>query len=81
MILKKQHKKQVIDLTGPQGNAFVLLGIASSLYKQVGKEYFNEVNGEEITWAGIQKKMMGGDYENLIQIFDKFFGQFVDLER
>lgn len=80
MIVEKQHKKQVIDLTGPQGNAFVLLGIASSVYKQVGKEYFNILHGI-ISWTEIQKQMMSGDYENLVQTFDKFFGKFVDLER
>ena len=32
-ILTKTEKKQVIDLTGPQGNAFYLLGLAMKLSK------------------------------------------------
>ena len=36
-ILKKDTiKKQVIDLTGPQGNAFYLLGVAMKLSKDIG---------------------------------------------
>ena len=36
-ILKKdKYKKQVIDLTGPDGNAFFLLGTAMKLCKQIG---------------------------------------------
>ena len=37
MIRKKQENKQiVIDLTGPDGNAFVLLGMANDFGKQLG---------------------------------------------
>jgi len=59
-----------VDLTGPDGNAFVLLGAASRLCKQLGKD-FNP----------IQAKMMSGDYENLIAVFDEEFGDYVDLYR
>ena len=35
-ILKKDtYKKQVIDLTGPDGNAFYILGTAMNLCKQI----------------------------------------------
>ena len=33
-ILTKEPRKQVIDLTGPQGNAFYLLGLAKKLCKK-----------------------------------------------
>jgi hypothetical protein len=59
-----------IDLTGPQGNAFFLLGTAKNLAKQLG------LDGTEIT-----KEMMSGDYENLLQVFDKNFGSVVTLYR
>jgi hypothetical protein len=67
---KKSIGGIVIDLTGPQGNAFFLLGTAKTLAKQLGKD------GTEIT-----NRMMGGDYENLIQIFDDEFGNIVTLYR
>ena len=36
MIRKKQPKKEIIiDLTGPEGNAFVLLGYAKRFAKQL----------------------------------------------
>jgi hypothetical protein len=59
-----------IDLTGPDGNAFVLLGHAKSLAKQL-----------ELDGGKIQSEMMSGDYENLIEVFDKYFGEFVTLYR
>ena len=63
----------IIDLTGPQGNAFALMGIAMNLGKQLGltKEQRDQVIEE----------MKSSDYENLIQVFDKHFGAFVILER
>ena len=71
-ILKKDtYKKQVIDLTGPQGNAFYLLGLASKLSKQVGIEHEGFILDD----------MKSGDYEHLIEVFDFYFGEVIDLER
>ena len=60
----------VIDLTGPDGNAFVLMGIAGNLAKQFGKDK-----------DAITEEMMAGDYEHLLSVFDREFGDFVILER
>lgn len=62
-----------IDLTGPEGNAHVLLGYAQSLGKQLGW------NKRAISL--IIELMMSGDYENLIEVFDHHFGDFVILYR
>lgn len=71
MIVKKQQKNGIeIDLTGPQGNAYFLLGTANNLAKQLG------LNGKEI-----MEEMKSSDYENLLQVFDKYFGDFVTLYR
>ena len=72
-IIRKTSKRLVIDLTGPDGNAFVLLGIASNLGKQMG------LTKEEI--EAIQSRMKSGNYENLIKEFDEAFGTVCDLER
>lgn len=70
---KKQSGPLVIDLTGPQGNAFALLGMARSWAKQIGME-------KEDVYALIEE-MQSGDYDNLIEVFDREFGDFVILER
>ena len=54
MIRKKKEKKEIIiDLTGPDGNAFVLMGYANRLSRQIG------INPEPIL-----AEMQSGDYEN-----------------
>ena len=60
----------VIDLTGPEGNAFVLLGYA--------KQYAKQLKFDE---KKITSEMMEGDYEELLETFDKYFGDYVILER
>ena len=69
-ILDKQPRKQVIDLTGPEGNAFYLLGLASKLCKQL------ELDEELVLYD-----MRMGGYEHLITTFDDYFGNVIDLER
>lgn len=74
MIRKKQKNKNIIiDLTGPEGNAFVLLGYASKFGKQLG---WDTDKIKEVI-----EDMKSSDYENLINVFDKHFGNFVILER
>jgi len=70
-ILQKPKQTGIeIDLTGPQGNAFSLLGTAKKLASQLG------LDGNQI-----MDEMMSGDYENLLQVFDKNFGSIVTLYR
>ena len=70
-ILEKPKQSGItIDLTGPQGNAYYLLGTAKNLAKQL------ELNGLEI-----MEEMQSGDYENLVEVFDKHFGNIVTLYR
>jgi hypothetical protein len=63
----------VIDLTGPEGNAFFLIGMAENFGKQL------DMSREER--ASIRTELMSGDYENLLITFDKYFGDYVILER
>ena len=71
MIKSKKQKLGIeIDLTGPDGNAFVLIGTAGNLAKQLGLDA-----------KAIRDEMMKGDYENLVNVFDKHFGNFVTLYR
>ena len=70
IISKDTTRKQVIDLTGPQGNAFYLLGLASKLCGQL-----------DLDVDMILPDMKSGDYEHLIKVFDEAFGDIIDLER
>ena len=59
-----------IDLTGPDGNSFVLMAKARDLARQIGLES-----------DPIIKDMMSSDYEHLLEVFDENFGFFVTLYR
>jgi hypothetical protein len=67
---KKESFGIEIDLTGPQGNAFFLLGTATNLCKQLGYDS-----------KPVLDDMKSGDYENLLNVFDTHFGDFVTLYR
>lgn len=69
---RDMHTRIEIDLNGPEGNAFVLLGYASKLGKQI--------YGVEKTEA-ILEEMKLSTYELLILTFDKYFGSIVTLYR
>ena len=73
MIREKTEKQIIIDLTGPQGNAFYLLGTAQNLAKQLN---FSKEKTEKLL-----SEMKSSDYENLLKVFDDNFGSFVILER
>jgi hypothetical protein len=47
-----------------------LIGTAGNLAKQLGLDA-----------KAIREEMMKGDYENLVNVFDKHFGNFVTLYR
>ena len=70
ILSKDTTKKQVVDLTGPQGNTFFLLGTAMKFCRQL------DMDGDSVL-----DEMKSGDYEHLIKTFDKYFGMVVDLER
>ena len=69
-IQEKKNQTIEIDITGPDGNAFVLLGYAKSFCKDLGIDY-----------TKVQNEMTSSDYENLLKVFDKYFGHFVTLYR
>ena len=75
MIRRPQGEKPVINLDGPDGNAFALMGIALNLARQLG------LDGKAIT-----KEMkfvandMGAGYEGIITVFENYFGDYVILE-
>jgi len=76
MAIKKKEERQggiEIDLTGPEGNAHVLMAYARRFGRQLGydKDHIERIIDE----------MMLTDYEGLLHTFDREFGSFVTLWR
>jgi hypothetical protein len=72
-VRQADNHKPFIDIRGPAGNAYNILGEAKDISKQLG-------HSKSQTEA-IQTEMMSGDYENLIAVFDKHYGSLVDIVR
>ncbi len=75
MIRSKEEKPGglEIDLTGPEGNTYVLLAYASRFCRQLGYDNFRT--------ECILEEMKLTDYEGLLYTFDREFGSFVTLWR
>ena len=68
-VREKSVEELVIDLDGPKGNAFYLLGTAQQFSRDLG------LDGNKII-----NEMKSGDYINLLKTFDSYFGSYVTLE-
>lgn len=66
----EKHASIEIDLTGPDGNVFALIGVGRKFCKQMGLDSNTFTN-----------RMMSGDYENAVNVFEEYFGSFVTLYR
>jgi hypothetical protein len=93
------HRPIEIDLRGPEGNVFYLMGYAKRLAKQLYDKIEEEMMYEQILSNAMRElydenfecsenmgefitnQMMESDYENAIQVFDKYFGAVVTLYR
>ena len=61
---------RVIDLQGPSGNAFALMGYADDFLRQMGRRH---------EFSALRTEMMAGDYNNLLRIFEENFSDYVEL--
>jgi len=60
-----------IDLTGPAGNAYSLMGTAEQIAKSEG--------WDEQQIEALMENMKSGDYEHLVSVLDDTFGELVVL--
>ena len=67
---KRVKSKLEIDLSGPEGNAFVLMGIAQRWAKELGLDS-----------KAVIAEMMSGDYEHLLSVMEKHFGDHIIMYR
>jgi hypothetical protein len=65
-------KKQVIDLSGPDGNAFYLMAVVDKTFRQSGAPEL----GKQIV-----EEMKKGDYEHLLKTFELYLGDHFKLVR
>lgn len=70
----KGNERISIDLRGPEGNAYSIMGLANKLCKQL-----KEVDPEKYDCKRITDEMMSGDYKNLVNTFEEYFGDYVDI--
>lgn len=68
---KLKPQKITIDLAGSDGNAYVLMGYAHSLGKALGLDKRHIL--------AITQEMREKDYEHLLLVFEKHFGEYVNL--
>jgi hypothetical protein len=66
---RKQDSERSINLDGPDGNAYALMSIAKDWSRQLGLD-----EKMVIDW------MKSGDYDNLLAVFEHFFGRVCRLE-
>tara|TARA_B100000212_G_C27358587_1_gene527081 strand:- start:947 stop:1177 length:231 start_codon:yes stop_codon:yes gene_type:complete len=72
MILSREElscRKIEVDLHSSEGNSFYLLGLVETLGKQINIP--TEIRKD------IRKTMMSGSYDDLIETFDIWFGDYV----
>jgi len=70
-VKKREIRIPTIDLTGPDGNVFFLIGTAKRWARQL-KGFFD---GDEIV-----KDMMRSDYTHAVAVFEVNFGDYCKLE-
>lgn len=72
MAIKSRMKQKVprieIDLSGPQGNVFFLLKAADQLANRLGLDADK-----------IRQRMLRGNYEHAVRVFDAYFGDVVTI--
>ncbi|MCK4826812.1 hypothetical protein KA005_64350 [bacterium] len=61
-------EKPSIDLRGPEGNVFYLIGVAGRYVRKL-----------KLDADAIQKEMTTGDYDHALEVFEDNFGMYVDL--
>jgi hypothetical protein len=64
---------KIIDLSGPEGNAYYLLLLVGTYGRQLN------YSSEKIT--EIRQDMKSGDYDHLVSVFHKHFKSIVELIR
>jgi hypothetical protein len=76
-IKERKIRKVEIDLTGPDGNVFNLINIATDLAKLLNKRR----GAEYLNIKALQDDMMSDDYEHAVKVMEKNFGHMIIMYR
>lgn len=68
LVRRKPKAKVELDLDGPEGNAWVLLGHAHRICNQVGMDF-----------GKVEAEMTSGNYRHLVEVFDRYFGSAYEI--
>ncbi len=60
-----------VDLSGPEGNPFYLIGLGKKIGRQLERDW-KRVND-------VVNEMMSGDYQHLLDVFVREYGDFVEF--
>ena len=63
--------KMIVDLSGPQGNAYALMGVARSIGRELNRPY-NEIKD-------VETRMMSGNYNDLVKVLYLEYGDFIQF--
>ena len=74
LVNDSDSRERSIDLRGPDGNAFVIIGIARNLTRQL-----KDIDPDKYDWERILPEMTSGDYKNLVHTFEKYFGDYITI--
>jgi hypothetical protein len=61
----------IVDLSGPQGNAYALMGVARSIGRELNRPY-NEIKD-------VETRMMSGNYNDLVKVLYLEYGDFIQF--
>ena len=74
MIRESIPREFVVNLDGPKGNAFQLMGLVKGVAWRYG------LPDGIMTFDDIIEEMKSSDYTNLVKTIDKYFGEYVIFE-
>jgi hypothetical protein len=69
-VAKRRFDLTAVHLSGPDGNAFAIMGLVRRLLKQMGEDP-----------APILEEMRSGDYDHLLEVAEDAVGDFVIFYR
>lgn len=71
MTMRRSNSTTTIDLTGPEGNAFALIGCARRAMRELD---YDQVRIDEVI-----AEMTSADYYTLVDVFERELGEYFDI--